>query len=296
MCPISTSSTIGTSSMPSASATASCWLMSSCPGARVRPIRIALALLEPARQAQPVQGPADRRTSRGRRPRGRPGARPRRAHARTPARRRTACPRARLMISVQPPTRRPETSRSPPPSTVQPPVRVQGHPGDRRVALVVVPAQVAVAARAALGERRRSPRRRRSSAAGPRDSRTACPSGSSRAGSPSPAAARPGASTAVVSLKPTVQVGSACASSVPVEPVEQVDGELASPRRDDRADRRVDQHRGQLGGALLLRRGDDPVAAHALADHDVVPTLGGWCRGRRPAGPAAAGRPRWRAR
>ena len=52
---------------------------------------------------------------------------------------------------------------------------------------------------------------------------------------------------------------------VEVEQRQQVDGQLTAPRRDDRADARIGEHRDQLGGALGRRRARRPGAVHALA-------------------------------
>ena len=62
-----------------------------------------------------------------------------------------------------------------------------------------------------------------------------------------------------------------CGDGVPVDLVEEVDRGLATPRRDDRADGGVDQHRGELGGAGGLGGRHVAGAVHAIADHDVVP-------------------------
>lgn len=60
---------------------------------------------------------------------------------------------------------------------------------------------------------------------------------------------------------------------VEIEVGQQLDGQLAAPRGDDRTDRRVDQHRLQLGGASRGGGADEPLAVHALAHHHVVAGL-----------------------
>lgn len=62
--------------------------------------------------------------------------------------------------------------------------------------------------------------------------------------------------------------------SVPVQQVQQVDRGLAAPPRGyDTPDRRVAQHRGELGRTVGCGPGGDAGAVHLVPDDDIEPGL-----------------------